>query len=41
MAVAQLAQWLLWTPEACGSNPVISKVYIENLLNVNYIEKQK
>ena len=30
MVVAQLAKWLLPTPEVCGSNPVISEVFIEH-----------
>ena len=40
MVVAQLVERLLPT-EACGSNPVIGKIYIEHLFTVNCIEKIK
>ena len=30
MVVAQLVEWSLPIPEVRGSNPVISKIYIEN-----------
>ena len=33
MVVAQLVERLLPTPEICGSNPVIGKIYIEHLLS--------
>ena len=33
MVVAQLVERLLLTPEVCGSNPVIGKIYIERLLS--------
>ena len=39
--VAQLAERLLLTPEVCGSNPVIGKIYNEHLFNVNCVEKTK
>ena len=41
MVVAQLVKQLLPTPEVCGLNPVIGKIYIEHLFNVNCIEKMK
>ena len=39
--VAQLVEWLLPTPDIRGLNPVIGKIYIERLLDVNYREKTK
>ena len=39
VAVAQLVKQSLLIPEFHGSNPVIGKIYIEHLCNVNYIEK--
>ena len=40
--MAQLVEWLLPTPEAHGSNPVIGKIYIEHcLLSTVTIEKTK
>ena len=33
LVVAQLVEWLRLTPEVHGSNPVIGKLYIENLLS--------
>ena len=30
-----LAKWSLLTPETLGSNPAISKFYLEHLFNVN------
>ena len=35
VVVAQLADWLLLTPEGVGSNPAIRNFYKENLLIVN------
>ena len=29
VVVTQLAEWLLWTPAVCSSNPLIRKIYIE------------
>ena len=41
IVVAQLVEQSLRTPEACSSNRVIGKIYIEHLLKVNCIEKTK
>ena len=42
MVVTQLVERLLLTPEVCGLNPVIGKIYIEHCLpKVNSIEKTK
>ena len=41
MVVAQLIQLLLPTPEVCGSNQAIGKLYINYLLTVICIEKTK
>ena len=38
--MTQLAEQPLLIPEVCGSNPVISKMYIEHLFTVS-IEKTK
>ena len=32
VVVAQLVEWLFPTSDACSSNPVIGKIYIECLL---------
>ena len=39
--MAQLAEWLLPIPEVYGSNPVVSKLYIQHLLTVKCFEKTK
>ena len=39
MIVAQLVEQSLLIPEVRGSNPIICKIYIEQLLTVNCIEK--
>ena len=43
VVVAQLVEQLLPLPEVCGSNPVIGKIYIDQLFTVNcaFIEKTK
>ena len=42
LVVAQLDEQSLPTPEVCGSNPVIGKIYIRYLfVSVNCIEKTK
>ena len=41
VAVAQLAERLLPTPEVQGSNPVIGEIYFEHLFTVIGIEKTK
>ena len=30
VVVAKLVEWLLPTPEVCGSNPVIGEIYFEH-----------
>ena len=39
--MVQLAERSLPTPEVRGLNPVIGKIYIENLFTVDSIEKTK
>ena len=39
VVVTQLAELSLPTPEICGSNPVISEFYIEDLFTVKLFEK--
>ena len=39
--VAQLAEWLLPTPEVRGSNPVIGKMYIGHCLLSTVLKRQK
>ena len=41
MVVAQLVEQLLLSPEVCGSNPVIGKLYNTYTYTVNCIEKTK
>ena len=41
VAVAQLLERLLPTPEAWASNAVIAKIYMEFLGTVNWVEKTK
>ena len=41
MVVAQLVEQSLLIPQARGSNPVIGKIYIEQLFNVSCIEGAK
>ena len=41
MVVAQLVEWSIPVPEVRGSNPVIGKIYIEQLFTINCIEKTK
>ena len=41
MIVTQLVERSLRTPEAHGSNPVISKTHVEHLFTVKYIEATK
>ena len=41
MVVAQLAEGLLPTPEVCGSNPVIGKIYFECLLLTVFKDEKK
>ena len=41
IVVAQLVEQSLRTPEACSSNRVLGKIYIEHLLKVNCINKTK
>ena len=39
--MAQLAEWLLPTPEVRGSNPVIGKMYIKHCLLSTGLKRQK
>ena len=39
--MAQMAEWLLPTPEVRGTNPVIGQIYIEHLFTNNCVEKLK
>ena len=39
--MAQLVEWSIPVPEVRGSNPVIGKIYIEQLFTINCIEKTK
>ena len=41
MVVAQLVERSLPTPEVCGSNPVIGKKYIEDLLSTVLIRRKE
>ena len=41
VVVAQLIEWLLPTPELCGSNPVIGKILIEQCLLLILLKRQK
>ena len=41
VVVAQLVEWLPPTPDVCGSNPVIGKIYIEHLFIVNCVLKRR
>ena len=41
VVVAQLVEQPLLIPEVRGSDPVISKIYIEQLFTINCIEKKK
>ena len=39
--MAQLVEWSLLTPEVCGSNQVIGKIYIELLLSTVLKRRKK
>ena len=41
LVVAQLVERTLPTPEVGGSNPIVGKIYTEQLLTINCIEKMK
>ena len=38
--VTQMAQWLLPRPEVRGLNPVISKLYITNVLSIVFKKRK-
>ena len=40
MVVAQLVEYLLTTTEVCGSNPVISKYFIENVYYQQFLKDE-
>ena len=41
VVVAQLVEQFLSTPEVCGSNPVINKIYIEHCLLSTVLKRRK